>query len=287
MNETRPVPDALLERYLLGELPPGQMEALQRRAQVEAELQARIETLRASDEAVLKAYSSRGMAEAIAARRRSRVPAAKRFAAKRTAGIPFYRRRLFAVPAGLALACAVLLTVRPDGGNGKQGIMEVTETAEEFGTRLKGAEAGLAIFRKTRAGSELLPPRSLAKPGDTLQVFYHCRTAGYGVVFSVDGSGAVTLHYPEAEGPAAALHAGGMQPLPHAFKLDKAPLLERFFLITSAQTFSSEGILAQARAAFAVERAVPDSLMGLENRFRQYPYTLRKPVPGKRKETAP
>jgi hypothetical protein len=35
-------------------------------------------------------------------------------------------------------------------------------------------------------------------------------------------------------------------------------------------------MLARARASFAVHKAVPDSLEGLEPGFKQYPYTLRK-----------
>jgi hypothetical protein len=96
------------------------------------------------------------------------------------------------------------------------------------------------------------------------------------MVFSVDGSGAVTLHLPESAGQAAALQAGDMLPLPHAYRLDKAPKLERFFLVTSPAAFECESMLARARAHFAVRHAVPDSLEGLDAGFRQYPYTLRK-----------
>jgi hypothetical protein len=120
----------------------------------------------------------------------------------------------------------------------------------------------------------------LAKPGDTLQVFYHSRGPVFGVIFSVDGSGAVTLHLPEDGGAAAALQAGDLLALPHAYRIDRAPRLERFFLITAPRPFPVEGLLARARAAFAVRREVPDSLEGLEDGFRQYPYTLRKPAKG-------
>jgi hypothetical protein len=173
----------------------------------------------------------------------------------------------------LALACLVLLAVRrPDPGNAA-----VTEGAEAYAVRLKGAEAGLAIFRKARGGAELLPPHSLAKPGDTLQVFYHCRGPAYGAIFSVDGSGAVTLHFPEEGGTAASLQAGDLLPLPHAYRLDRAPRLERFFLVTAPKPFAVENVLERARATFAARREVPDSLEGLDAGFRQYPYTLRKP----------
>ena len=281
MNGTHPVPDLVLERYLLGELPREQMEALERRCAAEPALAARVEELRADNGRILAAHTPAEMAARIDARMRNASaprsqPARPRAVRERA---PWFRRPVFAVPAGLALACGLLLTVRPDGGE----TLPDTETPQAYETRLKGSEAGLAIFRKNRGITELLPPQSLAKPGDTLQVFYHSRKAVFGMVFSVDGSGAVTLHLPESAGQSAALQAGDMLPLPHAYRLDKAPKLERFFLVTSPAAFECESMLARARAFFALRHAVPDSLEGLDAGFRQYPYTLRKAGPTPRK----
>jgi hypothetical protein len=73
------------------------------------------------------------------------------------------------------------------------------------------------------------------------------------------------------------LQAGDLSPLPHAYRLDRAPRLERFFLVTSPAPFAVESMLARARASFAVHHAVPDSLEGLQDGFQQYRYTLLKP----------
>jgi hypothetical protein len=281
------VPEILLERFRLGELPPEQMAALRARAATEPALRARIEALEGSDAAILRAYPAEGMARALDSRARS-LEAKSRPGAQRTASRigpaaakpvparPWFRRPVLAAPAGLALACALLLILRPvpDPGN-----LPVTEDPDAYAIRLKGAEAGLAIFRKSRGAAELLPPHALARSGDTLQVFYHSRSPAYGVVFSVDGSGSLTLHLPETGNAASVLQAGDLLPLPHAYRLDRAPRLERFFLVTAPKPFVIDALLARARASFAVHHAVPDSLEGLEEGFRQYPYTLRKPVP--------
>ena len=146
----------------------------------------------------------------------------------------------------------------------------------EPGIRLKGLEAGLAIYRKTRSGKpELLLPRSAARAGDTLQLFYQAYRELHGVIFSVDGGGALTLHLPEASGPAARLEKGGLRPLPHAYLLDRAPSLERFYLVTSSSPFAVDSLLALARPSLA--GGPPDSLAGLPEGFRQYSYTLLKP----------
>lgn len=264
----RPMPEILLERYRLGELPAAAMADVRARCEADPDLRARLEALDRSDAAILAAHPPAAMA------RRSPRPG---LSGRRPAWPVLGRKTLWAAPAGLALACGLLLAVRhlPDPGN-----TQVTESPEAYEVRLKGSEAGLAIFRKAKGGAELLPPHSLAKPGDTLQVFYHSRGPAYGVIFSVDGTGAVTLHLPEDGGSATALQAGDLLPLPHAYRLDRAPRLERFFLITAPRPFPVDGFLERARAAFAVRHEVPDSLSGLEEGFRQYPYTLRKPGKG-------
>lgn len=269
------IPDIILERYRLGELPPAEMAALRARAAKEASLRARIEDLDRSDSSILESLPPGQMARAIGLRSFPARPVpARPFRAR-----PWSLRPAFAAPAGLALACSLLLILRdrPHPGN-----LPVTEGQEAYAVRLKGSEAGLAIFRKSRGAAELLPPHSLAKSGDTLQVFYHNRGPAYGVIFSLDGSGALTLHLPETGNEASALQAGDLLPLPHAYRLDRAPRLERFFLITAPQPFAIGGLLDRARASFALHHAVPDSLEGLEAGFRQYPYTLRKPGQGGR-----
>jgi hypothetical protein len=161
------------------------------------------------------------------------------------------------------------------------GNSDVTETATEPGIRLKGLEAGLAIYRKSPSGPELLPPRSLARPGDTLQIFYQSFQDLHGMIFSVDGRGSVTLHLPEEDGPGVRLVKGGLHPLPHAYLLDKAPKLERFYLVTSPRPFAADSLLAALRPSLLPNRPLPDTLEGLPAGFRQYAYTLLKEEPAK------
>lgn len=279
----RPMAELILERYRLGELPPAAMAELRARCETDPDLRARLQALDRSDAAILEAHPPAAMARVLLSRKEAErktgaKPRTSPRSSPRTNGSGwrpnFGHKAFWAVPAGLALACALLLAVRrlPDPGN-----MQVTEGASAYAIRLKGSEAGLAIFRKAKGGAELLPPHALAKPGDTLQVFYHSRTPAFGMVFSVDGAGGVTLHLPEEGGSAMALQAGDLLPLPHAYRLDRAPRLERFFLITAPRPFPVDGFLERARAAFALRHEVPDSLSGMETDFRQYPYTLRKP----------
>ena len=303
MNNSSPAPhsepnDALLERYLLGELDAERSERLRLLAASDAGLRARILALGASDAAILERYPVEAMARDI--RNRSAAGAERNASDTRSvrtgtrswsslldAAFAPARLRL-AAPVFALLICGVFLLARRDH-DGAAGIPEGAgnthvSTADPSGdVRLKGAESGLAIFRKTRTGSELLPPRSAARPGDTLQVFYHNRQAVYGIVFSVDGAGAITLHYPEAEGPSPALQIGDMLTLPHAFRLDKAPRYERFYLVTAPRPFGSEGLLSRLRGHLPADASPTDTLPGLDADFRQYPYTIFKAGSGPRK----
>jgi hypothetical protein len=182
--------------------------------------------------------------------------------------------------ASLALLAYVLAPIGPFGPTDRnaEGSTHPASAAEnrDPAIRFKGLEAGLAIYRKTRSGSELLPPHSLARPGDTLQVFYRSLADLHGIIFSVDGNGALTLHLPEAGDLSAPLARGDMRPAPHAYLLDKAPRMERFYLVTSPAPFPVAAVLADVRQGLRAGGFPPDSLPGLPAGFRQYSYTLRK-----------
>jgi hypothetical protein len=301
------IPDVLLERYLHGELPEDRREALRRRAENDSVLAARLEALRKSDGEILARYPSLdalpGWTAALAAAKSGPAatgaedasakapptPGSRRGAPRDTDAPSLFDRLLqgasmpwirAAVPAIAAMAILVAVTdigrKGSSAGGNPEGNTGVTEAATEPGVRLKGLEAGLAIYRKSKAGTELLPPQSTARPGDTLQIVYQAFSDVHGMIFSVDGHGSVTLHLPEEAGPAVRLAQGGLHALPHAYLLDKAPRLERFWLVTSPKPFSADSLLAVLRPALLPKAGPPDSLQGLPAGFRQYPYTLRK-----------
>lgn len=301
MNTPSPAPqsdpnDALLERFVLGELDPERSESLRRRAAIDAGLRARIIALGASDADILNRYPVEAMTRSIRERAAppASIPAAGQDRMTRLLAFFAPGRVRLAGPVFALLACGIFLLARQDRDGAAAirdgaGNTQVSSSAQASPSglpgdiRLKGAESGLAIFRKTGSGSELLPPRSAARPGDTLQVFYHSRRAVYGIVFSVDGAGAITLHYPEADGPAPALRIGDKLPLPHAFRLDKAPRYERFYLVTAPHPFGSEGLLSRLRGRLPADASPADTLPGLDADFRQYPYTILKAEAGPRK----
>jgi hypothetical protein len=78
-------------------------------------------------------------------------------------------------------------------------------------------------------------------------------------VLSVDGRGALTLHLPLEEGPAAELGQGETL-LPRAYVLDDAPRYERFYLFSSELPFSTREVTEPARTAGEADPQMPAGL---------------------------
>ena len=191
------VPDWKIERYLLGELPESEMQALKNLENEELRLQ--IEQLKSSNEKLLAKY-----------------PYKRKFTV------------LFNVPLRLAaifLLCASAFIAILSG-----------KDIYEDGTRVKGLKTGLEIWRKTAEQTEQLADNSEAKAGDLLQIRYTALEP-YGALFSLDGNGTLTVHLAGKNGKAASLEAGKPISLENAYELDNAPKFETFYLITASKEF--------------------------------------------------
>lgn len=104
--------------------------------------------------------------------------------------------------------------------------------------REKGDKIGLFIYRKNGESIELLKQKSLAKEGDALQIAFNEEKGCYGVIFSVDGNGNVTNHYPDDSFKSVELYTdGGTNYLNYSYVLDDAPDYELFFMVTSKLEF--------------------------------------------------
>lgn len=241
----RVIPDILVEQLLLDELDSATKESLLG----EPGVLERLGHLRASNAEILEKYPPAEIAGRIEGRLRAAGKAADAAAARRPAprrGVAALLRRRGFIPAIAALAAVALVVgliplilhggMSPDTGSG---------------IRIKGSGPVLHVYRETARGVELLKNGASASAHDLLQLSYVAAGARFGMIFSIDGSGTVTLHYPEGSPLAARLESGGEVALPHSYELDNAPRFERFYLVTSATEFSVGEILGRARKAAA------------------------------------
>jgi hypothetical protein len=248
------VPDILIEQLLLGELP----EAKARQLAEDPRVRARMAELEASNREILQRYPPEVMVKRIGWRlEKQEAPA---------------RPRRWSLPrlapaAGLAAlllaAGAVLVTVAPWRDSGEH-------------TRLKGARAHLVIYRKTAGGAEALAAGSGIRAGDVLQIGYVAAARKYGVIFSIDGRGLLTLHYPASPQSSSQLSEQGEMMLDYAYQLDDAPGFERFFLVTADRAPSVEEVLAAGRRLASDPRQARQASLGLPSGLEQWSMLLAK-----------
>ena len=106
-------------------------------------------------------------------------------------------------------------------------------------TRIKGMDARMEVWKKTPAGIVQLNDLDEVSEGDEIQLRYSVPEKCFGLLFSMDGNGALTLHMGNGE-KAVELAPGKMNSLPFAYKLDDAPYFEKFFFVTSPKEFTVE-----------------------------------------------
>ncbi len=234
MTSAHRTPDWLLERIALGELPPAELAAARARLAEEPDGLARLAALEADTRATLERLPPARVAREVEARAASRPDAPR----------PFFRLSpAWGLVPALAAVALVVLVARPAG----QVSPGVAPGDSGEVTRIKGLAPQLVIHRQAAARPERLADGAEAAAGDVVQVAYIAAGRSHGVILSLDGYGAVTLHAPE-EGPRSMpLAPSGTQALSRAYELDDAPHFERFIFVAADVPFEVEPVLAAAR----------------------------------------
>jgi hypothetical protein len=119
--------------------------------------------------------------------------------------------------------------------------------------RIKGSAetTGLRVYLKTDGETAALADQAIVREGNTVQLAYTVNgqpdTRRYGVIFSIDGRSAVTLHYPPVLGADTRLVTGKWTLLEEAYTLDDAPDYEVFFFVVGDKPLDVPVILNSAR----------------------------------------
>jgi hypothetical protein len=253
-KETR-VPDWMLERYLLDELPRKERRQMEKELERDPSLRAALEKLRQDDRRVLAAYPPDQVIPQILKRAALARPEAK-------AARP-WRLAWIAAPA-LALALFMLVILPPllqrrlaAPGGAPTGDYTAVKGGEPQSLR----SPALRLYRRGSDGDRVLRDGATARAGDLIQVAYSAAGRANGVILTIDGAGAVTLHFPKTEESTTALAGGRLVLLPSSFEMDQAPRFERFIFITAAGPLPTAAILEKAKLlAAAGDRAMTGQL---------------------------
>lgn len=142
------------------------------------------------------------------------------------------------------------------------------------GVRAKGAPLGLLIWRLKESGPEALRDGQQAQAGDTLQLQAHVPPGMFAAIYSVDGRGQVTQHwpYPEAKAQDTQMKQveGALLTVARSYTLDDAPRFERFYLLVGDAPEPLEGIERWLKANAEPAAQAPDKL-------KLNIFTVRKP----------
>ena len=164
----------------------------------------------------------------------------------------------------------------------KQKAKIIHPVGEREVTLVKGMEAvdlsrtQLLVYRKIKDRVETLSDGERARAGDLLQLAYVSTEDSYGMILSIDGRGAVTLHLPESKGDTTKLELSKQSLLPNAFELDDAPEFERFFFLTSDSPIDVDGILLEAQDMAKNLEQIRQNNLDLPESFKQYSVLILK-----------
>jgi hypothetical protein len=247
----KPINDRLLERFLLNELPAEDIKEIEREIHNDPDLKDRLEKLEASNRDILNRYPAKQMADEI--RNNVRLEKLKQInqiqSNKRAPQSLMFKRLAFASPALVAIIVFFFI-LSPF----KEHINRIDNPLQTDVTRIKGSELdmskpNLLIYRNTDGQIETLKDGSGAGTGDLLQLAYTVPEAHYGVIFSIDGNGVVTWHFPDNMKQLVKLEKMKKVLLKNAYELDDAPEFERFFFITSPEPIDGAKLLKEAEEA--------------------------------------
>jgi hypothetical protein len=228
MTSVNKISDFKLERYLLGELPQKEMREFQERELSDEIFAARVREMREQG----KRFVAENPFEALEA---------KMDAADEAADGNVISGMWLKVAAALVIALGVFSVVVLNRDvatyDNNSASMEVAMADVDNGTRIKGMSASLEVWKKTGDSAVQMVNLGDASEGDEIQLRYRVPQKCFGMLFSMDGNGTVTMHMGDGNN-AIELEPGKMTTLPFAYKLDNAPKFEKFFLLTSQNSFA-------------------------------------------------
>ena len=251
-----------LEKYVLGELPEEEKKEIDDLIKIDTEIAARYESILKSNQEILSLYPSEGMALKIQWKYSQEAPINK----KRKRAFPI--RTLSFAGAFLTLFILTFILIPAEK-------LPFYSSHQDEIVRPKG-DIAIKIYRKTNQGAELLSSGTSVQKDDRCQIKYFAGDQKFGIIFSIDGNGYITLHYPLSKDESLLLDQGGEMALIESFRLDDAPDFERFFFVTSKETFSIyEALEAGYQLAEDPEKAKIENLE-LPEKFKQKSFILIK-----------
>jgi hypothetical protein len=246
----------MLERYKLGELNSEDQWAITEALKTDEELRSRLEVLEESDRELRLRYSADFFGlENLPRRRIVHTRTVTRFiglAALIAAGVilpVFYYFALLRNEPGISGQQTAQHELDINKGITVAAVPNDLQTDRTKGLAQEGPlPVELSLYLK---GEEeiVLTDQTVLEKGNTVQLAYTVPAGSehYGVIFSIDGRAAVTMHYPYLKGQSSLLVSGKRTFLSEAYILDDAPDYEIFIMVVSEKPLDVDEILGEAQ----------------------------------------
>ena len=234
MTSVNKISDFKLERYLLGELSEKEMRELQERELSDEIFAARVAEMREQGKRFLAENPFAALDDKLEDLDR------RENATESRGANTLWLKVAAALVIALGIFSVVVLNRDVATYDNHSASMEVAMADVDNGTRIKGMQASLEVWKKTGDSAVQMVNLGDAYEGDEIQLRYRVPQKCFGMLFSMDGNGTITMHMGEGN-KAIELEPGKMTTLPFAYKLDNAPKFEKFFLLTSQNAFEIDG----------------------------------------------
>jgi len=267
--EKNNVSNFMLERYRLGELLPEDRKALEEAFSTDENIRSRLIVLDESDRELRKRYPVEFLDL-----KSSRPPkmrfsgAGRRFLAK----LPKQGKIAAVIFLCLSLPLVFFLVTQNRTQN-RPETNSVFSSTESFTDRAKGtvlSRPELSVYLKGE-NEILLGDQTVLGEGNTVQLAYTAPAGEhYGVIFSIDGRSAVTMHYPYRKGQSPVLVPGKKTFLNEAYTLDDAPFYEVFVMVVSEKPLDTDAVLLEAQNIAKTENLASVDLRSNEGKKRVF-----------------
>ncbi len=262
------LPEIILERYLLNELPEEKAKEIEAYIRENPREAARLDELRESNRKILEEYPPEIRTPII---REAYERETKKKERKSAMGLPGFLKIAFPAGALALFIFSFFFTGTEDNILNR----DITNGNGEV-TRIKGREDSLSIFRKTGAEVQPLKNGDIVKESDLLQIAYRVTTGRYAVILSMDGRGSVTLHLPEKPDSSPRVNPGKTVYLKNSYELDDAPGFERFFLLVSKNKINIDSIIKRAEVLAKNRERVRTGKLDAGKQVREVSFILKK-----------
>jgi hypothetical protein len=256
MDVKKHVPQIYLEQLHLNELSPERVKSMNESSS--EKLDKDMKSIELSNKEILEQYPPAFIKERIIRRMDSE---------NKTDSVKsFYRSNILKfAPIAAAL---VILTINLAGLRNTQQVDDII--------RSKGLTPELSVYIDENNSPEELFNNDFVSESDLIQLTYNAAGNRYGIIFSIDGRGVLTLHYPEDKNITPLIDPNGSHALPFSYELDDAPGFERFFFVSSKNEFDIDTVLDSAESVIQYGSAATLETLELTTGFDQQTIILKK-----------